>query len=267
MRLANKVALITGSSRGIGKAVALAFAREGADLLLNYYAGSETGREEKNRRQAEETLAEVLASGNQVRPGMKAAMINADISRPEDVDRMFGEARRSLGPIDILVNNAGVYPRTPWLELDPQTFDNMIDVHLKGAYLCSRAVTPDLIEKGYGKIINVSSVTVHLGIHEGLAHYISAKAGVIGLTRALARELGKYNVQVNAISPGAIQVEMELEVEPDQAALATFLNERQCLKRRGTPEDMAGTYVFLASHESDFITGQLINVDGGWAMY
>lgn len=160
-----------------------------------------------NRRQAEETLAEVLAAGTKQRPGMKAVLINADVSQAEEVDRMFAETRRSLGPIDILVNNAGVYPRTPLLELDPQTFDKMIDVHLKGAYLCARAITPDLIQKGYGKIINVSSVTVHLGIHEGLAHYISAKAGVIGLTRALARELGKYNVQVNTISPGAIQVE------------------------------------------------------------
>lgn len=261
MRLKDKVALITGSSRGIGRAVALGYAREGAKVALNYYAGSEADRETANRQQATETLATVRATG------AEAILLEADISRAEDVAAMFAETRQKLGPVDILVNNAGTYPRVAWADLDEAVWDRVIDVNLKGAFLCAKAATPDLVEQAYGKIINVSSVTFLLGIHTDVTHYISAKAGLIGLTRALARELGPHNIQVNAITPGAIQTEMELELFPNQAELEVFLNERQCLQRRATPEDLVGTFIFLASNESDFITGQTINVDGGWAMH
>src|SRR5262249_52893649 len=136
-----------------------------------------------------------------------------------------------------------------------------------GCFLCSRAVYADMHARGYGKIVNVSSVTVALAVHKNLLSYISAKAGVIGFTRALAREVGGDGIRVNCVMPGAIRTESELELFPDQEALARWLSERQCLKRRGVPEDVAAAYLFLASPESDFITGQVINVDGGWAMY
>lgn len=254
--LQNRTVIVTGSSRGIGRAIAIAFAQEGAQVALNYHAIHELDHD-----RAQATLKEVQTED------VEAILVEADISQATEVDRLFAETHQHLGSVDILVNNAGLYPRTPWDDLDESTWDRVLDVNLKGAYLCAKAATPDMVHKGYGKIINVTSVTFLLGIHQNLVHYISSKGGIIGLTRALARELGEHNIQVNAVSPGAIQTEAEIELFPDQDELLVYLNERQCLKRRGTPSDIAGTFVFLASHQSDFITGQTINVDGGWAMH
>jgi len=261
MRLQNKVTIITGSSQGIGRAVALGFAQEGAKIALNYYAGDDQDRREVFQQRAEAALTAVRQAG------AEAIMVEADVGRANEVARLFARTRQILGTVDILVNNAGIYPRTPWATLDEETWDQVIEVNLKGAFLCAKAAVPDMIRKNYGKIINVSSVTFLLGTHPDLAPYLSSKAGVIGLTRALARDLGPHNIQVNVITPGAIQTETELELFPKRDELATYLYERQCLKRRGTPEDMVGAFLFLASAESDFITGQTLNVDGGWAMH
>lgn len=261
MRLEGKVTVVTGSSRGIGRAVALGFAKEGAKITLNYYPSEGPKEPRTSREQAEKTLADIQSAG------VDAILVEADVSQKGDVERLFGEARAAFGAVDVLVNNAGISAQLSWEDLDTASWDRVLDVNLRGAFLCSRAATPNMIEKGQGKIINVSSITFQLGIHRDAVHYISSKAGLVGLTRALARELGPYNIQVNTIAPGAIQTERELELFPDQEALAAYLYERQCLKRRGTPEDVVGAFIFLASAESDFVTGQMLNVDGGWAMH
>jgi 3-oxoacyl-[acyl-carrier protein] reductase len=251
MRLAGRVALVTGGSRGIGAAVCRAYGREGARVVVNYQRAAE---------QAYQVVSDIQAAGGE------AIAVQADVAQAADVIRMVATAREQFGPIDILVANAAVYPRAPWDQLDEAQWDRVMAVNLKGAMLCAQQVCPDMRARGYGKIITVSSVTAELGWGPYL-HYVTTKAGLIGFTRSLAREVGKAGIRVNCIMPGAIQTEQELADFPDQAALATFLAERQCLPQRGVPEDMVGAFLFLASAESDFITGQLLNVDGGWVHY
>ena len=251
MRLAGRVALVTGGARGIGAAVCRAYGREGARVVVNYQRAAE---------QAYRVVSDIQAAGGE------AIAVQADVAQAADVIRMVTTAREQFGPIDVLVANAAVYPRTPWDQLDEAQWDRVMAVNLKGAMLCAQQVCPDMRARGYGKIITVSSVTAELGWGPYL-HYVTTKAGLIGFTRSLAREVGKAGIRVNCIMPGAIQTEQELADFPDQAALATFLAERQCLPQRGVPEDMVGAFLFLASAESDFITGQLLNVDGGWVHY
>ncbi len=251
MRLAGRVALVTGGSRGIGAAVCRAYGREGARVVVNYQRAAE---------QAYQVVSDIQAAGGE------AIAVQADVAQAADVSRMVATARAEFGPIDILVANAAVYPRAPWDQLDEAQWDRVMAVNLKGAMLCAQQVCPDMRARGYGKIITVSSVTAELGWGPYL-HYVTTKAGLIGFTRSLAREVGKAGIRVNCIMPGAIQTEQELADFPDQAELAAFLAERQCLPQRGVPEDMVGAFLFLASAESDFITGQLLNVDGGWVHY
>ena len=251
MRLAGRVALVTGGSRGIGAAVCRAYGREGARVVVNYQRAAE---------QAYQVVSDIQAAGGE------AIAVQADVAQATDVVRMVATAREQFGSIDILVANAAVYPRAPWDQLDEAQWDRVMAVNLKGAMLCVQQVCPDMRVRGYGKIITVSSVTAELGWGPYL-HYVTTKAGLIGFTRSLAREVGKAGIRVNCIMPGAIQTEQELADFPDQATLATFLAERQCLPQRGVPEDLVGAFLFLASAESDFITRQLLNVDGGWVHY
>ncbi len=251
MRLAGRVALVTGGSRGIGAAVCRAYGREGARVVVNYQRAAE---------QAYQVVSDIQAAGGE------AIAVQADVAQAADVSRMVATARAEFGPIDVLVANAAVYPRAPWDQLDEAQWDRVMAVNLKGAMLCAQQVCPDMRARGYGKIITVSSVTAELGWGPYL-HYVTTKAGLVGFTRSLAREVGKAGIRVNCIMPGAIQTEQELADFPDQAELAAFLAERQCLPQRGVPEDMVGAFLFLASAESDFITGQLLNVDGGWVHY
>ena len=164
--------------------------------------------------------------------------------------------------IDILVNNAGVDSRQNWDQVTSQQWDQILEINLKSQFLCAQAVFPYMKARGKGKVINVASVVHFLGFHD-LIHYSASKGGVIGFTRALAREVGKYHINVNCIAPGAIRTEKELEDFPDQVALAKILAEKQCIPDRIMPEDLVGTFVFLASTDSDPITGQTILVDGG----
>jgi len=251
MRLKDKVAIVTGSSQGIGAAVALAYAAEGARVCVNYYSYAEG---------AQQVVQRIRAQGGE------AIAVQADVSQADQVQRMVRATREAFGPIDVLVNNAGSYPRCKWEDITEEIWDRIIDVNLKSQFLCAKAVTDEMCTRRSGKIINVGSVTFLVGM-KNIAHYISAKGGVIGLTRALARELGEYNICVNCIIPGAIYVPRELEIAPDQEKLYEWLMERQAIQRRGTPADMAGAFIFFASPESDFITGQCLNVDGGWALY
>lgn len=251
MRLQGKVAIVTGGSRGIGAAVSLGFAREGAKVVVNYHCRGDL---------AERVVQRIRAEGGQ------AVAVQGDVAQKRDVERLVQAAHESFGPVDIMVANAAYYPRTPWYQITEEEWDRVMAVNLKGALWCAQAVYPDMKARGYGKIITVSSVTVELGWGP-YVHYVASKAGLIGFTRALAREAGKDGIRVNCVMPGAIRTEQEVADFPNQEELAQFLAQRQCLPRRGVPEDLVGAFVYLASSESDFVTGQVINVDGGWVHY
>ncbi|MCO5221770.1 MAG: 3-oxoacyl-ACP reductase FabG [Thermomicrobiales bacterium] len=250
--LSGKVALVTGASRGIGAGIAEALAAHGAAVAVNYATG---------QQEADAVVAKIVAAGGRAIP------VQADVSNAEDVDRMVAQVAEALGPISIVVNNAGLTDtHVPWQQITEEDWDRVLDVNLKSCYLTLRATYPFMKEAGWGRIINISSVTFHLGM-KNLLHYVSSKGGMIGFTRTLARDVGVDGITVNAITPGAIHVESELHVHPDQDALRARLNEQQSIKRRGLPADIAAAVVFFASPDASFITGQTLNVDGGWAMY
>lgn len=251
-RLAGRVALITGASRGIGAAVAAGMAREGADVALNHLPDPEM------RRLAEQAAKEIDADGG------NAMSVAADISDPDAVERMVAQVAHALGPPDVLVLNAAASDgRRPWDEITVDVWDRISAVNLRGAFLCARAVHPAMRARGDGRIITVSSVMAQLGA-AGALHYVTTKAGVVGFTRALAREVGPDGITVNCVVPGAIRTEQELEEFPDQEGLRRRAVARQSVPRRGVPADLVSTFVYLASADSAFVTGQVINVDGGW---
>ena len=248
-RLAGKVAIVTGSSRGIGKAIAERFAAEGAKLTVNW-----AGRERD---------AKAVVDGINSRGG-EALSIGADVSSSADVKKLVRATVDRFGRIDILVNNAGVMVGKPVLETTEEDWDRTIDVNLKGAYLCSKEVAPIMLGQEAGKIIMMSS-------NSGLYHpsamkfteYVVSKAGMNGLTKALALALGPH-ITVNAICPGWIKTDMIADTDPEveQRILA-----ETALRRWGTTDDVAGAAVFLASSEADFITGELLIVAGGRGMH
>jgi 3-oxoacyl-[acyl-carrier protein] reductase len=247
MLLANKVAIITGSANGIGEAIARLFAENGASLLL-------LDRDaEGNRRTADHLKSKT-----------RVLDVALDLRERPAIDAAIRTARSQLGPIDVLVNNAGVYPRQSFLEMSEQQWDEMQAINLKSMFHMTQAALPDMIGRGSGKVINISSVTFHLGMAH-LTHYVASKGGVIGLTRALAREAGPHNIHVNCVTPGAIQVPAEkLFVSEEQ--IKGWL-DLQSLKRRIVPLDIARVCLFLASQLSEGMTGQTLNVDGGWVMH
>lgn len=251
-RLAGRVAIVTGGPRGIGRAVARGFAHEGARVVVNYLA---------YESDALDAVREIEEAGGQ------ALAYRADVTRAVEIEAMVAATVERFGGVDILVNNAGIFPRRPWHEITEEEWDRVLAVNLKGCFLCCRAVYPVMKRHGYGRIINVSSVTVWHG-QEHLAHYIASKAGIIGFTRAVAREVGRDGVGVNAVTPGAVQTETDVEVFPDrQEDIARQMAALQCIPRREVAEDLVGTFVYLASDDSRFVTGQTINVDGGWMMH
>jgi len=248
LRFSGKVAIVTGAGLGIGKATALEFAREGAAVVLA----------ELNTERAGATSGEIEKLGG------RALAVETDVRDQGSVHRMVDSALQAFGTIDVLVNNVGIYPRQPWNDMTEADWDQILDTNLKGCFLCAKAVTPVMQAKRRGKIINLTSVTVLLGIHANLVHYITSKGGVIGFTRALARDLGEYNINVNAVAPGGIETEEEYKFVSAEAAEGYI--RQQCLKRRIRPLDVAKAILFLASEDSSAITGQVLTVDGGWAM-
>ncbi len=248
MRLQGKVALVTGGGRGIGRSISKLFAEEGAKLIINY------NRSEREAR----SLAEEL-----MKFGQETLLAKADVSRSDEVKEMISQAVKRFARIDILVNNAGVLLPEPFLESTEETWDKTMAVNLKGAYLCSREVAPIMLKQGKGKIINLSSIS---GLAERTAvrntAYVVSKAGIIGLTRSMAVNLGP-KINVNAICPGLTETDMivALGSEPVRAG-----KEDAILKRIGKPEEIAYAALFLASDESDFITGEMLTVSGGRAM-
>lgn len=248
MLMRDKTVLVTGAAAGIGESIARLFSEEGARVWL-------LDRDESRLR----AVVEDLVSG-----GAAAAMCVADLTRADEVQRAIDAIYKEIASLDVLVNNVGIYPRQPFLEMTEQEWSRVLDVNLNTAYRCTRLVVPRMVEHRAGKVINISSVTFHCGA-KNMTHYISAKGALVGFTRALAREVGEFNVHVNCITPGAIQSEGEARhVTPEEAnAVLQF----QCLQRRLTPIDVARACVFLATHWSDGMTGQTLNVDGGWIMH
>ena len=240
--------MITGAATGIGEAIARLFAAEGARVFLLDRDGG------KN----EATAASIRAESG------FAEAATVDVRDAAAIQTAVAEATRQFGRIDILVNNAGIFPRRLFVEMTEADWDLMQDVNLKSLFHCIRAVAPGMLTQGSGKIVNVSSVTFHLGT-ANLSHYVASKGGVIGLTRSLAREFGERNVHVNCITPGAIQTESEKHFVSPQQAQAMV--DSQSLKRRILPLDIARVALFLSSELSDGMTGQTLNVDGGWHMH
>jgi len=247
MRLDCKVAIVTGSSRGIGKAIAMKFAREGASVVVN----------SRKKVDAEKVVKEILADGG------RAVAVEADVSKAKDVQKLIVATLKSFGKLDIFVNNAGVISYSSFLDLKEEEWDALMAVDLKGVYLCTQAAAKQMIKQGKGgKIINISSIAGFIGFPR-LAHYCAAKAGVIELTKQVAIELAPYKINVNSIGPGVINTDMTKGIEDDPKQLKQIIS-RIPLGRIGEPEDIANAAAFLASDEADYITGEVVFVDGGW---
>ena len=250
MKLKGKVALITGSSRGIGKDIAMGFARDGADIIVN-------GR---NLEKAKPVAKEIESLG------VKTIAIGADVSSSQEVNRMVEEAVNTFGKIDILVNNAGVNPFILEAEkIKEEGWDQVLDVNLKGVFLCCQAVGKKMIQQGGGRIINISSTAGIIG-EQGFLPYCVSKAGVMTLTRILAYEWSRYNILVNAIAPGLIAGGMNAPIL-NKEILVSGLKQQVPLKRLGKPQEIVNTVLFLASEESSYINGTTIVADGGMTGY
>jgi 3-oxoacyl-[acyl-carrier protein] reductase len=248
MLLKDRVAIVTGAAAGIGEAIALLFASEGAHVHMF----------DKDAEGCRTVAEEIGATGG------SATSFDGDVRNPAEVSAVITAAFSRYGRVDILVNNAGIFPRKAFMEMSEQDWDTMHDVNLKSMFHTCRAVLPYMIEQQSGKIVNISSVTFHLGV-PGLTHYVSSKGGVVGFTRSLAREMGPQNIHVNCVTPGAIHTKSEANfVGPEQVKIFV---ESQSLRRRIEPLDVAKVCLFLSCNLSDGMTGQILNVDGGWAMH
>lgn len=247
MRLEGKKAIVTGAGRGIGRAIALNFAREGADILVNYHS---------NDAAAQEVIQKVQEIGR------KAVAVKADVSNYQDAYKMVDAAVNDLGGLDILVNNAGMSKPGMMLKMSEEDWDKIIDIHLKGTFNASQAAGRQMKEQKSGRIINVISSAGLYGTI-GQINYSSAKAGVIGFTKSASRELGRYNITVNAICPGITATEMTEKLRSDEKLKEIYLGRIQ-LGRFGQPEDISPAFVFFASDEASYVTGQILAVDGGY---
>ena len=252
-RLEDRVIIVTGGAHGIGRAYCEGLAREGARVVVADIDGP-----------GAETVAETLSAG-----GQEALAVQVDVAQAEATERMAQAALARFGRLDGLINNAALFQRpamsrVPFEEIPVEEWDRLMAVNLRGLFLCCRAVVPHMKQQRRGKIVNISSGTVFYGAPL-VAHYVTSKAGVIGLTRSLARELGEYNINVNAIAPG-LTMSMEEESEARAAQNQQRLQARS-IKRTEVPQDLVGTVVFLCSSDSDFMTGQTLVVDGGAQMH
>ncbi len=243
--LKDKVAVVTGASRGIGKAAALALASQGAKVVVNFARSNEA---------AEATVKEIMDIGGE------AIALQADVSQSEQVDHLFKTTLDKFGRIDVLVNNAGITKDTLLLRMKLEQWQAVIDLNLTGVFLCTKAVSKTMLKQRSGRIINIASVAGQMG-NPGQANYSAAKAGVIGFTKTVAKELANRGITVNAVAPGFIETDMTNDLKSDE--IIKFIP----LGRYGKPEEVAGTIRFLASDPAAaYITGQVFNVDGGMVM-
>ena len=246
-RLTGKVAVVTGASRGIGRAIALRLAQEGAAVVINYNGSKE---------RAQEVKTEIESAGG------TAQIMQCDVADAASCDEMFQTIIKEFGRIDILVNNAGITRDGLLMKMAEEDFDAVIDTNLKGTFHCIRAVSRQMLRQRSGRIINLSSVSGVLG-NAGQANYSASKAGIIGLTKSVARELASRNINVNAIAPGFVDTDMTITLSDKVKEGA---KGQIPLGRFGKPEEVAELALFLSSKKSDYITGQVINIDGGMVM-
>jgi 3-oxoacyl-[acyl-carrier protein] reductase len=244
-RLRDQVAIVTGASRGIGRAVALALAAEGANVVVNYANSSQA---------AEAVVAEIMAMGS------SAIALQADVSKPDQVDALMNTVMEKWGRMDVLVNNAGIARDTLLLRMKLEDWQAVIDLNLTGVFLCTKAVSKVMLKQRSGRIINLTSVVGEMG-NAGQANYSAAKAGVIGFTKTIAKEFAPRGITVNAVAPGFIATDMTADIKTDD--ILKFIP----LGRYGQPEEVAGLIRFLAADPAAaYMTGQVINVDGGMVM-
>lgn len=244
--LQGRVAMVTGAGGGLGIAICEQLAKVGAAVACVGRTGAKV-----------DELAAALRAD-----GAAASGVEVDVGERAAVEAAADAIRAELGPISIVVNSAAIYESRPWTEITEEEWDRTLKVNLGGYFNCARAAYPQFVEAGYGRVINLTSLTFFKG-WAGLSDYVSSKGGIIGFTRSLAREIGPEGFTVNAISPGAFPTAAE-EIHPDPEGYERFVLEQQCLKRRGRSEDVGQLVNFLASERASFITGQTIEIDGGW---
>lgn len=247
LKLDGKTAVVTGASRGIGSAIAIQLAKEGARVVVNY-SGSQV--------KAEAVVEQIIANGGE------AIAVQGSVASADDVSALMAKTLEVFGSIDILVNNAGITRDNLLMRMKETEWDDVMNTNLKGVFLCTKAVTRQMMKQRAGRIINISSIVGVAG-NAGQANYVAAKAGVIGLTKTTAKELASRNILVNAIAPGFITTEMTAQL-PEE--LKTAMLEQIPLARLGQPEDIAKAVVFLAGDDSKYITGQTLHIDGGMVM-
>ena len=248
MDLSNKVAIVTGSARGIGRAIALKLAEAGADIVVNDIPSAAEA--------LEKTANEIRALKR------KSLAVTGDVSSAEDVARLIDIAAKKMGGIHILVNNAGVTRDQILMRMSDEDWDTVLNIDLKSAFLCARSVLRHMIKQRWGRIVSISSVVGIMG-NAGQANYAAAKAGIIGLTRSIAKEVGSRGITANAIAPGFIETRMTEQLDEKQRQV---LMQRIPLGSIGTPQDVAEAVAFLASEEAKYITGQVLGVDGGMGL-
>jgi len=242
--LTGRAALITGSSRGIGRAIALQLARQGASITVNYL------RNEEAAKQVQQTI---LSNGGQ------ASIVQGDISVPKQAERVVDMARQAFGRLDVLVNNAGFNRDTLLLRMSVEDWDEVMAINLRGTFLCTKAALRHMLRQRWGRVINIGSVAGIAG-NAGQANYAAAKAGLTGFTKAVAREMGSRGITANVVAPGLVRTELTKDIPPEMIDLAM---QRIFVGRVGTPEDIAACVAFLASEEASYMSGQVLVVDGG----
>jgi NAD(P)-dependent dehydrogenase (short-subunit alcohol dehydrogenase family) len=247
MRLKDKIVVVTGASKGIGRAIALGTAHEGADVVVNYNTDATS---------AEEVKQQILSLGR------RAVAAKADISQVSEIHSLFEVVRSEFGRVDVLVNNAGITGWTSLFDVTEEKWDQVLDANLKGTFFCSLEAARMMRSGGGGSIVNVSTNCAALGV-KNLVAYATSKAGIHGLTRQLAVELAPYKIRVNTFAPGPTQVERNLRDDPDYDRSWGAMTP---MNRTALPEEMVGTAVFLASNDSSYMTGQVFYVDGGWTV-
>ena len=244
----SRTVLVTGSSRGIGRAIAKAFAKQGDRVVINYI---------EQKAAAEQVKEEII------REGGRAMVVQCDVSDEQQVKQMIAAIEQEFSPVEVLVNNAGIAEMKLFTDIETSMWERMFDVNVKGMYLCCKYVLPSMISRKKGKIVNTTSVWGLVGA-SCEAHYSATKGSILSFTKALAKEEGPSNIQVNAVAPGAVLTDMLSGI--DEEALRMVAEETPA-GRLGKPEDIAETVVFLASEKADFITGQIISPNGGFVVY